>query len=81
MVDGRGEDVFCPTRFVVNATENSKKGGVAAEVYSPQTRLFIILTFMHVCIRTYYFVCTRPNILGEKQKRNNPLRSGLGMDM
>ena len=42
---------------------------------------FMILTFMHVCIRTYYFVCTRPNILGEKQKRNNPLRSGLGMDM
>ena len=40
VVDDRGEDVYCsPTRFVYDATENSKKGGVAAEVYSPQTGL------------------------------------------
>ena len=45
--------MFCLTRFVVDATENSK-GGVAAEVYSPQTGLFMILTFVHVCIRTCY---------------------------
>ena len=31
--------MFCPTRFVVDATENSKEGGVAAEVYSRQTDL------------------------------------------
>ena len=29
--------IICPRRFVVDATENSKEGGVAAEVYSPQT--------------------------------------------
>ena len=28
--------MFCPTRFVVDATENSKEEGVAAGVYSPQ---------------------------------------------
>ena len=28
-----------PTRFVVDATENSKEGGVAAEVCNSQTRL------------------------------------------
>ena len=38
VVDDRGEDVLS-TRFVVDATENSKEGGVAAEVYSPQTGL------------------------------------------
>ena len=27
-VDERGEDVLCPTRFVVDATKNSKGGGV-----------------------------------------------------
>ena len=32
-------EMFCPTRFVVDATENSKKGGVAAEVCSSQTGL------------------------------------------
>ena len=46
-------NMLCPTRFVVDATENSKEGGVAAELYSPQTGLFMILTFMHVCVRTY----------------------------
>ena len=35
VVDDRGEDI-CPTRFVVDATENGKEGGVEAEVYSPQ---------------------------------------------
>ena len=29
--------MFCATRFVVDATENSKEGGVAVEVYNPQT--------------------------------------------
>ena len=29
--------MFGPTRFVDDETENSKGGGVAAEVYSPQT--------------------------------------------
>ena len=31
--------MLCPTRFVVDATENSKEGGVAAEVCSSQTGL------------------------------------------
>ena len=29
--------MVCPTRFVADATENSKEGGVAAEVSSSQT--------------------------------------------
>ena len=32
-------NMLCPARFVVDATENSKEGGVAAEVCSSQTRL------------------------------------------
>ena len=32
--------ILCPTRFVVDATENSKEGGVVAEVYSSQTGLW-----------------------------------------
>ena len=32
-------NMLCPTRFVVDAAENSKEGGVAAEVCSSQTRL------------------------------------------
>ena len=32
-------NMLCPTRFVVDATENSKEGGVVAEVYSSQTGL------------------------------------------
>ena len=32
-------NMLCPTRFVVDAPENSKEGGVAAEVCSSQTRL------------------------------------------
>ena len=70
--------MFCPTRFVVDATENSKEGGVAAEVYSAQPWLMILI-FMDVCIRTYY---VRDQIYSAKnKKRNNPIRSGLGMDM
>ena len=38
-VDERGK-MSCPTRFVVGATENSKEGGVAAEVCSSQTVLW-----------------------------------------
>ena len=30
-------NMLCPTRLVVDATENSKEGGVAAEVGSSQT--------------------------------------------
>ena len=45
-------DVFCPTILVVDATENSKGGGVAAEVYNPQTGLW----FWHLC--TYVYVHT-----------------------
>ena len=75
MVDDRGEDGL-PTRFVVDATENSKEG-VAAEVYSPPD-WSMIRTFMHLCIRTYY---VHDQIFSAKKKRNNPLRSGLGMDM
>ena len=39
-VDERGEDsTVCPTRFVVDATDNSKEVGVAAEVRGSQTGL------------------------------------------
>ena len=38
VVGERGEDV-CPTRFVVETTENRKEGGVAAEMCSFQTAL------------------------------------------
>ena len=31
--------MLCPTKFVVDATENSKEGGVAADVCSSQTGL------------------------------------------
>ena len=31
--------MLCPTRFVVNVTENSKEGSVVAEVCSSQTGL------------------------------------------
>ena len=31
--------MLCPTRFVVDATENSIEGGVAAEVCNSQTGL------------------------------------------
>ena len=31
--------MLCPTRFIVDATENSKDGGVTAEVCSSQTGL------------------------------------------
>ena len=61
--------MFCPTRFVVDATENSKEGGVAAELYSPQTGLFMILTFMHVRIRTYY---VHDQIHSAKNKKERP---------
>ena len=30
--------MLCPTRFVIDATENSKEGGVAADISSSQTR-------------------------------------------
>ena len=36
----KGVKMLCPTRFVVDATENSKKGRVAAEVHSSQTGLW-----------------------------------------
>ena len=38
-VDERSVKMFCPAGFVVDATENSKEGGVAAEVCSSQTGL------------------------------------------
>ena len=45
--------MFCPTRFVVDATENSKEGDVTAEMSSSQTvydsALFFEI-FMHVYV-------------------------------
>ena len=32
----KGVKMLCPTRFFVNATENSEGGGVAAEVAAPR---------------------------------------------
>ena len=52
--------------------KNSKKGGVAAEVYSPQTGMFMILTFMRVCKRRYYI---DEIYSARKQKRKKRLRS------
>ena len=48
--------MLCPTRFVVDATENSKKGGVAAKGCSSQTGLWscTLLRDIYARIRTYY---------------------------
>ena len=69
--------MLCQTRFVVDATENSK-GGVAAKVCSSQTGLWFctLLRDIYNRVRTYY---VWPNIFGEKQ--NKTQRSDLEMDM
>ena len=78
VVDDRGEDVL-PDEIChrCNGKQQRKRRGVRS-VQPPDW--VMILTFVHVCIRTYY-VHDQINIFGEKQKRNNPLRSGVGMDM
>ena len=42
--------IFCPTKFVVDATENSKEGGVAAEVCSSQTGLWTKSKRQHIAL-------------------------------
>ena len=59
--------MFCPTRFVVDATENSKEGGVAAEVYSPQTAFRHLCT--HVYVRTMY---TTKNTRAKNKNETTP---------
>ena len=55
--------MLCRTRFVIDATENSEEGGVAAEVCSSQTVVYdsalFFETFMHVHVRTTRYVPTR----------------------
>ena len=68
--------LLCQTRFAFDAMENSKEGGVPAEVCSSQAGLGFctLLRDIYARMRTYY---VRPTIFGEKKKR----KSGLGMDM
>ena len=63
--------MLCPTRFVVDSMESSKKGGRVAEVCSSQTGLWFgtLLRDMYARIRTYY---VRPNIFGENKKKHPP---------
>ena len=72
--------MLCPTRFVVDATENSKEGGVAAEVCRSQTGLRFCTLLLDIYgrgIRSTY-----DQIYIRKKKKRKPLRrSGLGMDM
>ena len=67
--------MLCQTRFVVDATENSK-GGVAAKVCSSQTGLWFctLLRDIYARIRTYY---VPPNIFDEKRTTR---WLGLGID-
>ena len=52
-------NMLCP-RFVVDATENSKEGGVAAEVCSSQTGLWFCTllrdVYARILVRTYSFL-------------------------
>ena len=62
--------VLCPTRFVVDATENSKAGGVATDVCSSQAGLCLCtLQDIYTRIRAYY---VRPNMFGEKKRKLPP---------
>ena len=50
-------NMLCPTRFVVDATKNSKAEGVAAEVSPPRLAYNFALFFetvLHVYVRTTY---------------------------
>ena len=74
---------MCPTRFVVDATENSKEGGVAAEWSSSQTCLWFCTlpdTNAHIPVRTSV-QHVGPNAFSGKKWKKPPRRSGLGMDM
>ena len=75
MIDDRGEDVLSDEicRRCNGKQQRRRRGG--RSVQPPDC----IPTFMHACIRTHYVHDQKYS--GEKQKRNNPLRSGLGMDM
>ena len=78
VVDDRGEDVLSNEicRRCNRKQQRRRRGG--RTVQPPDW-------FVHdsdIYARTYtYVLCTRPNTLGEKQKRKTPLRSGLGKDM
>ena len=63
--------MLCPTRFVVDATEISKEGGVAAKVCSSQTALGFctLLRDIYTRMHTHYVL---PNIVGVKNKRETP---------
>ena len=71
--------MLCSMRFVVDATENSKEGGVAAEVCISRLVYDSVLFFetcMHVYVRTTY-----DQTNSAKNKNKKPRRSDLGMDM
>ena len=68
--------MLCPARFVVDATENIKEGGVAAEVCSSQTGLWFC-TFFEILMHVYERTNTYDPIYSAKKKKRS---SGLGMD-
>ena len=49
--------MLCPTRFVVDATENSNEGGVTAEVCSSQTGLRFLTLVQDIYARTRTTEC------------------------
>ena len=70
--------MLCPTRFVVDATEDSKEGRMATEVCSSKTAYDSALffeTFKHVYVRTTY-----DQIYSAKQTHTHR-RSDFGMNM
>ena len=63
--------MFSPTRYVVDATENSKEGGVAAEVCNSQTGVLFctLLRDIYARIRTTYTT----KYIQPKKKKETPL--------
>ena len=79
VVDDRGEDVLSDEICRRCNRKQQKKETWRPKCTAP--RLFFFIDY-YIYPRMYmYVICTRTNTLGKKQKRNNPLRSGLGMDM
>ena len=76
--DDRGEDVLSD-EICRRCDRKQKKRRCGGRSAQPSDR-FVYDSDIYA--RMYsYALCTRPNIVDEKQKRNNPLSSGLGRDM
>ena len=78
VVDDRGEDVLSNEicRRCNRKQQRRRRGG--RTVQPPDWFVYDSDIYARMCT---YVLCTRPNTLGEKQKRKTPLRSGLGKDV